>query len=239
MAFLDDLGKKISQGGQAAIQKSKDLAEAAKLNSLISGEEKNINNNYFQIGKLYASIHKRDCEDDFRGMIDSIQNSEQKIADYKEQVYVIKGVVKCEKCGGEVALTSAFCNSCGAPMPKRDLVQKHDENTVVCDSCGKRVKKGLRFCTACGSPMAQVNVNNNSQLTKICTVCGFETTDDETMFCNSCGTKLILKTEKNECQDINNSSSKDELTVKKCSNCGFETTDQEIVFCTECGSKLN
>lgn len=238
MAFFDDLGKKISQGGQAAIQKSKELAEVAKLNSLISDEEKNINNNYFQIGKLYASIHKMDCEDDFRGMINTIQESEKKIADYKEQVKVIKGIVKCEKCGGEVALTSAFCNSCGAPMPKRVPVKKQDENTIICDSCGKSVKKGLRFCTACGSTMTQVKMNN-SQLTKICPACGFETTDDETLFCNSCGTKLTLKTKQISSQDVNSSSSKVDLTVKKCSNCGFETTDQEIAFCTECGSKLN
>lgn len=238
MAFFDDLGKKISQGGQVAIQKSKELAEVAKLNSLISDEEKNINNNYFQIGKLYASIHKMNCEDDFRGMMDAIQDSEKKIMDYKEQVQVIKGIVKCEKCGGEVAVTSAFCNSCGTPMPKRVSVQKQDENTIICDNCGKSVKKGLRFCTSCGSPMTQVNINS-SQLTKICPACRFETTDDETLFCNSCGTKLIIKTEQTAYKDVNCSVSKANSTVKKCLNCGFETTDEEIAFCTECGSKLN
>lgn len=237
MAFFDDLGKKITQGGQAAIQKSKELAEVAKLNSLVSDEEKNINNNYFQIGKLYVTIHKTDCDDDFRGMINTIQESEKKILDYKEQIQVIRGIVKCEKCGAEVSLTSAFCNSCGASMPKRVPVQKQDENIVICDSCGKSVKKGLRFCTACGSPMTQENINN-SQLHKICPGCGFETADNETLFCNSCGTKLIIKTEQTAYKE-DNLISEDNVTVKKCSNCGFETMEQEVVFCTECGTKLN
>lgn len=39
MAFFDEIGKKISQTGQGVVQKTKDMADVAKLNSLISEEE--------------------------------------------------------------------------------------------------------------------------------------------------------------------------------------------------------
>ena len=104
MALFDQLGKKLAQTGQSAVKKTKDMAEVAKINSMISDEEKSINNNYYQIGKLYVSMHGNDCEDDFKGMLESIRQSEKKIVEYKEQVQLIKGVVRCEKCGGEVSM---------------------------------------------------------------------------------------------------------------------------------------
>ena len=117
MAFFDDLGKKLSKAGQSAVQKTKELADIAKLNSSVYDEEKKIDNNYLEIGKLYVSLHDADHEQDFDSLISAIHESEDKIKELKQQNSAIKGVVKCEKCGAEVSGDSAFCSSCGAPMP--------------------------------------------------------------------------------------------------------------------------
>lgn len=117
MAFFDDLGKKLSQAGQSAVQKTREMADIAKLNSAISDEEKRIDNGYLEIGKLYVSLHDAEHEADFDGLIAAIHESEGKIKDYQQQIKDIKGVVKCEKCGAEVSNNAAFCSSCGAPMP--------------------------------------------------------------------------------------------------------------------------
>ena len=69
---------------------------------MISEEETVITNQYFQIGKLYVSIHKEDFEEDFAGMIAIIMEAEAKIKDYKKQIQDIKGVRRCENCGAEV-----------------------------------------------------------------------------------------------------------------------------------------
>ncbi|NYB73258.1 hypothetical protein HZF24_03800 [Sedimentibacter hydroxybenzoicus DSM 7310] len=47
MAFLNNLGKKISDAAGTATEKAKDFAETTKLNSAISSEEKQINQ-YFR-----------------------------------------------------------------------------------------------------------------------------------------------------------------------------------------------
>ena len=245
MALFDKKKKKLAQTGQSAVKKTKDMAEVAKINSMISDEEKSINNNYYQIGKLYVSMHGNDCEDDFKGMLESIRQSEKKIVEYKEQVQLIKGVVRCEKCGGEVSINSAFCNSCGAPMPKRVPVQTYDEDTIKCDKCGKYVKKGMRFCTSCGNPMPQdeekTGVESGEQQLqsyKKCPNCGYTSNDSEVFFCNNCGTKMI------DVQNDSNDLATPEKVVqtfektKTCPNCGFETADESIDFCTECGTKL-
>ena len=46
-----------------------------------------------------------------------VKKCHNKIRDYKHQIKDIKGVSVCEKCGAEVAVNSAFCSACGAPMP--------------------------------------------------------------------------------------------------------------------------
>lgn len=117
MAFFDDLGKKLTQAGQTAVEKTKKVADIAKLNSYIYDEEKRIDNNYREIGKLYLSLHGEEPEGEFAGMISAIREAEEKICGFRHQITEIKGIVVCEKCGAEVPLNAVFCSSCGAPMP--------------------------------------------------------------------------------------------------------------------------
>lgn len=195
MAFFDDLGKKISQAGQTAVQKTKEMTEIARINGLISDEEKKMTNNYYQIGKLYVAMHQHDFESDFAGMIAAISESETKIRDYKQQIQDIKGVICCEKCGAEVAKGIAFCSSCGAAMPKVETVDVSLHNK--CDSCGALVEKGMRFCTSCGKPMSapvvtpsiQADVPSEPSDKRTCSNCG-ATLDADVAFCTECGTKI-------------------------------------------------
>ena len=54
MAFFDDLSKKLSQATQTTVQKAQEMAEVAKLNSMVNDEEKRIESAYSQIGKTYC-----------------------------------------------------------------------------------------------------------------------------------------------------------------------------------------
>lgn len=198
MAFFDDLGKKISQAGQTAVQKTKEMTEIARINGLISDEEKKVNNGYYQIGKLYFTIHQNDYESAFGGMVVAICDAEAKIKDYKQQIQEIKGVVRCENCGAEVANNVAFCSACGAPMPKQDQAVSDNSDLVKCDGCGALIDKNMRFCTSCGKPTMDVAKTNNAPEITVqpvtvevrkCPNCGAEI-DEESAFCTECGTKI-------------------------------------------------
>jgi DNA-directed RNA polymerase subunit RPC12/RpoP len=196
MAFFENLSKTVTGVGQKTIAKTKELADTSRLNSMISEEEKVITNQYFQIGKLYVSIHKDDFEDDFAGMIGAIAEAEAKIRDYKKQIQDIKGVQRCEKCGAEVPNGAAFCSSCGASMPKMQPPISADY--IKCGNCGTAVKRSMRFCTSCGKPMEEVNDASAVPVTeqtvvveqdKVCPNCGAKV-EDGLAFCTECGTKL-------------------------------------------------
>lgn len=193
MALFDNIGKKASEAGQNVLQKAKEMSDISRLNAMISGEEKTINNTYYQIGKLYVTIHKDNPEPDFSGMISSIAEAETRVKDYKRQIQDIKGVQRCEKCGAEVSKGAAFCSSCGATMPK--VESAIPDGYVTCENCGAAVKKDMRFCTSCGKPMeiaAPIDVVPAIEAEVIereCPNCGAKLKGD-VAFCTECGTRL-------------------------------------------------
>ena len=193
MAFFDKISKAVTETGQKTIAKTKEIADTSRLNSLINEEEKNLSSLYCQLGKLYFSIHKEDCKEEFVEMIKAIADAEAKINDCKKQLQDIKGVQCCEKCGAELSKDAAFCSSCGAPIPKIETVDPADY--VKCGNCGAMVKKGMRFCTACGKPLEPVSSvvtvaeDEPETLDRVCSICGAKV-DDSSIFCTECGNKL-------------------------------------------------
>lgn len=199
MGFFDDLGKKVSDAGQKTVQKTKEMSEIAHVNSLISQNENKLNNMYYQIGKLYVSIHGNDHEEEFSGMVSAVAELEQQIVTYRKQIQKIRGIRHCEKCGAEVPVGVAFCSSCGAAMLKSEQ-QENTDDREKCDSCGAFVKKGVRFCTSCGQRMTKLDAPAIAEVTssmehremleeRICPKCGAKIVDDSA-FCTECGTKL-------------------------------------------------
>ena len=248
MAFFENVGKKISATGQSAMNKAKEVAEISKINSMISDEETRINTNFYQIGKTYLNLHADDYEPQFAPMIQEIEASQKKVSDYKSQIQDIKGIILCEKCGAEVSKDSAFCNSCGAPLPKR--VKITNENVTICNACGKAVKKGMKFCVSCGAPISDLKMDTDQKQEpvemkyKICPSCGTKSTDMDDMFCDNCGTKLVQLSDdriKDE-TTVNPQNDTEEALQKsfelRCPKCGFINNDPEVLFCVECGTKL-
>lgn len=154
MSFINEFGKKISDAGQTTIQKTKNLADIAKLNSSISDEEKKISDTYAQIGKQYFSMYADNPEESFKAFVDAIKVSEGKIVEYQNNIKQIKGVAQCPKCGAEVESGALFCSTCGAAMPKPVEPEPESAKPVIyCTACGTAVAVGSKFCTCCGNPM--------------------------------------------------------------------------------------
>ena len=197
MALWDNISKKASATTAKAAQQVKILTETTKLNSMISDEEKKINNHYYEIGKRYATLHQNDPEQELAELVAAVVESEKKIKEYRTQIQDMKGVACCEKCGAEVAKEAAFCSVCGAPVPKPAVPVRDDMEK--CASCGAMVEKGMRFCTNCGKPMESfaedavqiidVETVAEAPAKRVCVNCGAEL-DDGTLFCTQCGARV-------------------------------------------------
>ena len=186
MAFFDNIGRKISNTGQSAIKKTKDMAEIAKLNSQISDAEKTLENIYSQIGRLYVSLHRGDCEQDFAAMIGAVTEAEGKINEYRRHIMDIRRLAKCPVCGSETRADSLYCENCGGEMPRK----KELENKRLCDGCGQIIPMDGRFCSFCGKPVPEnapvQPVGESVAQPAVCQGCGAELEAD-VRFCARCG----------------------------------------------------
>ena len=118
MDFFDKLGQKISEGYNAAAEKTKEMANETKLKFAISDCKDKINEEYKKIGKsVYEMLlNDRDNEialkliNEFKtvdGLNESIKKSE-------EEILSLNGKKKCEKCGAEIDKNATVCPKCGA-----------------------------------------------------------------------------------------------------------------------------
>lgn len=94
----------------------------------------------------------------------------------------------CKHCGTENAPHAAFCEKCGAPMPKENLwsrptIDRATNSAPVCRSCGASLKPGVRFCGKCGAPAYAAPV---AEAGRFCPECGGPLKDDFA-FCEYCG----------------------------------------------------
>lgn len=152
MAFFEDLGKKISATSQSAAQKTKNLAEIAKLNSQVNDLTKSISSYYQEIGKLYFEKAQGNPDEDFAELFAQIAEAEAKIVETKEQIRVIKGIEVCDKCNAEVPAGQKFCSNCGNQIRTEEQVQAA-EGKKTCATCGEVVDASQNFCNKCGSQL--------------------------------------------------------------------------------------
>lgn len=135
-------------------EQMRSLAEVSRLNALISDEEMKINNIYCQIGKLYATIHRSDSEEEFADLVAAAQESKSKIEEYRAEILDVKGLVRCPQCGMELPKAAAFCMACGTSIPKVETPAPEETETpaeTVCANCGAELAGDALFCAQCGT----------------------------------------------------------------------------------------
>ena len=135
-------------------EQMKNLAEISRINALISEEETKINNMYCQIGKLYATVHRSDSEEEFAGLVAAVMESESKVEEYRVKILTVKGLIRCPKCGMELPKAAAFCMACGTPIPKVETPVQEEAAApaeTVCANCGAKLEADAMFCAQCGT----------------------------------------------------------------------------------------
>ena len=150
MAIFEQIGKKLSDMGQGVAQGTKNLTDTARLNGLISDEEKNIAKLITELGQGYYNLHKSDPEGELAQIVSAINEAYNNIEQHKEQIKTIKGVTKCANCGADVANGAAFCANCGTPNA---AAQAAAPAAKFCANCGTAVEAGAAFCNNCGNKL--------------------------------------------------------------------------------------
>ncbi len=112
------IGKTVTETGRSVGEKTKQMGSVAKLNGKITASEHSIEENYRIIGKYYYDTYKNDPDAEIAEKVNAITASIDAIAEMKDQILAVKGLVKCVNCGAECSIESDFCGKCGAKLVK-------------------------------------------------------------------------------------------------------------------------
>lgn len=66
----------------------------------------------------------------------------------------------CLNCGHPLHSEAAFCQNCGAAVPKDTAPT---ETPAFCSNCGEQLTPGTKFCVNCGVPIEQVPVSSQEE----------------------------------------------------------------------------
>lgn len=122
MAFFDELGKKLTQVGEAAAEKTKDVAEFTKIKAKSLDVSGKLDKAYIALAKRYLEIHPAGDEEAMKLVVDAVYALEDQLKELEKQLQSLKGVVKCTECGAECPADAAFCSVCGAEIKKGEVI---------------------------------------------------------------------------------------------------------------------
>ena len=124
MDFFDKLGKKISEGYNAAAEKTKEVANETKLKFAISDCKDKIGKEYTQIGEKIYGIFLNDRDNEIAlkliNEFKEIDALNEKIKGYENEMLETNKKTKCSNCGEEINIDAAYCPKCGNTNKKEE-----------------------------------------------------------------------------------------------------------------------
>lgn len=112
------IGDTLTDAGKTVGEKTKQAGTIAKLNAKIISSERSISDNYTILGKYYYDTYKDNPDEAIAETVNAVTAAVDAIAELKSELLAIKGLVKCQKCGGECPFEDTFCGKCGAVLEK-------------------------------------------------------------------------------------------------------------------------
>ncbi len=118
MSILENVGKKISGAGKAAIKASGDLVQVTKLNLEIKSEENKIEALMLEMGNAVYEKYKDGSPVDAELSIkcDEVTKCMDSIEELKAKIAEVKNLKKCSGCASEVDKDDTFCCKCGTKL---------------------------------------------------------------------------------------------------------------------------
>lgn len=146
---------------------------------------------YCKLGKIYFSVRKEEITEEKRTVIKQLEETIEICIQAREQ---IKNKTFCPVCLAEVPSNSIFCNMCGVKLDEsiyNCIEEEKSSEKRVCSRCGGTLKEGQTFCMHCGKRYVDEKVLNKRETRKdVCPNCGKPVESGQT-FCIYCGENLM------------------------------------------------
>ena len=113
--FFEDLTKRLGETAELVGNKANEAMEVQKLKNQIRTLERNNEDDLVELGRvLYEKfLNGEELEAEEEALCEAIQNREESIEEYNEQIAELKGDTNCAVCGKSIAKGMAYCPYCG------------------------------------------------------------------------------------------------------------------------------
>lgn len=193
MAFLDNVDRTLSQLGQSAIKKTKDMSETVRLSNQIRDEEEKQAELFRKTGEYVYQQFPETVDEQLKNLMEQITSSKEKVRQCNEQLNNLKQSDRCPGCGAIIPSGSVFCSACGVKIEdavkEKAAMEQKQINSRVCPNCGRTAGDNAVFCTYCGTKIPEEDSIVEKEKS-VCPACGSKIEDDQN-FCTSCGTKIV------------------------------------------------
>lgn len=150
MAFFNEIDRKLTQLGQGAIQKTKEVSDISKISGTIKNLENRKRDCYIELGEYFYTRYQGVPDEQDNVLIQKLKDINNEITRCQKQISKLKGVIQCSNCNAEISADSLFCSVCGSKV-ENTLKEQEYELKLICKQCGKELKEGQKFCTNCGA----------------------------------------------------------------------------------------
>ena len=199
-SFLDKFASKVNDLGNKVVEKTTSSTENIRLNNSIKDEERQIANDYEEIGKKYRSMFGSNPAPEFAQLLADIEKREVLVAEYRKKIQQNRGKINCPNCGAEMEYTAAFCASCGAKNAAAEEAAKakaEAEAKAAAEAKAKAEAKAAAEAKAKAEAQAETAAPETAALEteaaapageKTCSACGTTIAADN-LFCTNCGAR--------------------------------------------------
>lgn len=155
MGYFDGLRERLTNTGQSAIQKTRNLAGENKLNQEIRELQDRNREAFEALGRLYYDRYSDVNQDEDIGHIIEVINENYFLIERKlDEINALKGMIMCPNCGASVPAEDTFCTNCGTRLPGQPQQDDGDLDLRQCPFCGARIEEDARFCSECGGKVS-------------------------------------------------------------------------------------
>lgn len=152
--FFDKVKKGVSDAGS----KAKTLVDINKLKAQISQINKEIDEEYKNIGQLVFNSFKdegiEDSDEKIGEKCNAIIKKLEDIDRINKEILRLTNERTCS-CGASISMDAKFCPACGKKF--EDIHEndspKEESKVNICSQCNTKLEEGIKFCPNCGNPI--------------------------------------------------------------------------------------
>lgn len=95
------------------IDKSRQVVDLTKIGVKIDKEEKNIEQLYANLGRVFYQVNKEAPEVMYEDLFRTIAGANKQLAYLKQELDTVRGLKHCVSCNSELEVSDLFCSVCG------------------------------------------------------------------------------------------------------------------------------